>query len=55
MDFNKLINLVFGISLGQYSSLFIGNKPTLGEGNGTPLPGKFHGLRNLEGCSPWGR
>ena len=27
-----------------------------GEGNGNPLlPGKFHGWRSLEGCSPWGR
>ena len=29
-----------------------------GEGNGSPpilLPGKFHGQRNLEGSSPWGR
>ena len=28
-----------------------------GEGNGTPLqylPGKSHGWRSLEGCSPWG-
>ena len=31
----------------------------LGEGNGTPtpvlLPGKSHGQRSLEDCSPWGR
>ena len=30
-----------------------------GEGNGTPtpvlLPGKSHGWRSMEGCSPWGR
>ena len=29
----------------------------IGEGNGTPLgllPGKSHGWRSLEGCSPWG-
>ena len=27
------------------------------EGNGTPvlLPGKSHGWKSLEGCSPWGR
>ena len=28
------------------------------EGNGTPLqylPGKSHGRKSLEGCSPWGR
>ena len=31
----------------------------IGEGNGNPtpalLPGKYHGRRNLVGCSPWGR
>ena len=25
-----------------------------GEGNGYPLPGEFHGQRNLAGYSPWG-
>ena len=32
-------------------------KVLLGEGTGTPLqflPGKSHGWRSLEGCSPWG-
>ena len=31
----------------------LGRSP--GEGNGNPLPGKFHGLRSLVGYSPWGR
>ena len=37
--------------------LQIGTCFSNGEGNGNPpvfLPGKFHGQRNLEGCSPWG-
>ena len=39
------------------SGLIPGSGRSLGEGNGNPLrvePGKSHGQRSLEGCSPWG-
>ena len=34
------------------SILGLGRCP--GIGNGSPLPGRFHGQRNLAGSSPWG-
>ena len=47
---------VFACNAGDPSSI-PGSGRSHGEGNGNPLqflPGKFHGLRNLIGYSPWG-
>ena len=42
---------------GKLSSSHSTGKGHLGQWHPTPvlLPGKSHGLRSLEGCSPWGR
>ena len=60
--FSPITHIEFMLTFCFFFSLIlflqIGTCFSNGEGNGNPpvfLPGKFHGQRNLVGCSPWGR